>query len=105
MNVLTQGLQEILNSCFTPIEQLIVDSADHLNRQPTLGEKAHLRAAFYWLKHYQPGSQASQLEQVRGYLEAAYHLGQLKAWNLIRQTLCIRLDNNCVPLHQQLGIW
>lgn len=112
MNVLAQGLQlktfidaEILNCCFTETGQLIVDSADHLNRQPTLREKAHLRAAFYWLKHYQPDSQASQIEQVRGFLEAAYHLGQLKAWDLIYQILFVRFDNNCVPLHQQLGIW
>ncbi len=112
MNILAQGLQlktfvdtEILNCCFTEIGQLIVDGADHLNRQPTLGEKAHLRAAFYWLKHYQPDSQGFQLEQVRGYLEAAHHLGQVEAWDLICQILLVRLDNNCVPLHEQLGIW
>lgn len=113
MNVLTQGLQlktftdtEILNCCFTETGQLVVDSAHHLNRQPTLREKAHLRAAFYWLKHYQPDAQASQLEQVRGYLEAAHHLGQLAVWDLICQILFVRLNSDLnLPLHEQLGSW
>lgn len=113
MNVLGQGLQlktftetEILNCCFTATGQLVLDSAHHLDRQPTLHEKAHLRAAFYWLKHYQPDHQASQLDQVRGYLEAAHHLGQLEAWDLIRQILFVHLDiDRNLPLHQQLGIW
>ncbi|WP_104900027.1 tetratricopeptide repeat protein [Nostoc sp. 'Peltigera membranacea cyanobiont' N6] len=113
MNVSDRELQlktftetEILNCCFTATGQLVLDSANDLDRQPTLHQKAHFRAAIYWLKHYQPDRQASQLKQVRGYLEAAYHLGQLEAWDLIRQILFVRLDSDRnLPLHQQLGIW
>lgn len=97
---------EILTCCFTPTGQLVVDSAHHLNRQPTVREKAHLRAAFYWLKHYQPNSQASQLDTVRGYLEAAHHLGQLEVWDLVGQVLFVSVNSDRpLPLHEQLGIW
>jgi tetratricopeptide (TPR) repeat protein len=96
---------EILNCCFTAKGELVLNDAHHLHRQPTLYEKAHLRAAFYWLNYYQPNQQASQLEKVKGYLEAAYHLGQVKAWDLIRQILFVQIDDDCQPLHQQLGIW
>ncbi|WP_377477498.1 MAG: tetratricopeptide repeat protein [Microcoleus anatoxicus] len=98
---------QILNCCLTPTGELVLNNAHPLDRQPTLYEKAHLRAAFYWLKHYQPNHQASQLEQVRGYLEAAHHLEQLKAWDLIRQILFVRpnIEGNSQVLHQQLRIW
>ncbi len=113
MNELERNLQlqtltntEILNCCFTPTGQLVVDNAHHLNRQPTFREKAHLRAAFYWLKHYQPDSQASQLDTVRGYLEAAHHLGQLEVWDSVYQILFVGVNSDRpLPLHEQLGIW
>jgi tetratricopeptide (TPR) repeat protein len=84
----------------------VVDRDCDLNRQPTLQEQAHTRAAFYWLKHYRPDSQASQQERVRGYLEAAYHFGQLEAWEPICQILFVCVDRDAnLPLHEQLGTW
>lgn len=111
MNVLEKKLQlqtltntELLTCCFTPTGQLVVDSTHHLNRQPTIREKAHLRAAFYWLKHYQPNS-PSQLDTVKGYLEAAHHLGQLEVWDLVCQILFVSISSDRLPLHEQLGTW
>lgn len=75
-------------------------------RKLTLLEKAHLRAAYYWLHHYQPEDEAEKLEQVRGYLEAVHHLCELSAWESAGQVLLMRLDGSqAEAFHQQLGTW
>ncbi|MBD2580517.1 tetratricopeptide repeat protein [Oscillatoria sp. FACHB-1406] len=97
---------EIFRCCFTETGELVVNRGCNLNRQPTLLEQAHLRAAFYWLKQHQPTPQASELERVRGYLEAAYHFSQLEAWESLCQILFVCVDRESYsPLHEQLGVW
>lgn len=97
---------EIFDCCFTEAGELVASCDCDLQRQLTPLERAHLRAAFYWLKHYQPTSQASELERVRGYLEAAYHFSQLEAWEPLCQILWVCVDRErSLPLHEQLGIW
>jgi len=75
-------------------------------RQLTLLEKAHLRAAYYWLHHYQPECAAEKLEQVRGYLEAVHHLCELSAWESAAHVLLMPLDGSqTATFHRQLGTW
>jgi hypothetical protein len=72
---------------------------------------AHLKAAVYWLHDYQPDATVPHIDQVRGYLEAFYHLGELSAWklaySLLYHPISSTLPNplSAFPLHQQLEIW
>ncbi len=73
-------------------------------RSAILQEKAHLRAAYYWLNLYAPSTNASCLERTRGCLEAAHHLRQIQAWKLISQILWLQLEGEGSGfLYQQLG--
>ena len=44
-------------------------------------ETAHRQAADLWLNHYQPAADASNLETVRGYLEAFDHFCAVEDWD------------------------
>ncbi|NJN63059.1 MAG: hypothetical protein HC795_17465 [Coleofasciculaceae cyanobacterium RL_1_1] len=55
-------------------------------------EQAHLDYAFYWLNHYEPEADCSDLERVEGYLEAFYHLCELSLWQQAYQVSCIPID-------------
>lgn len=105
--ILTEA--EAFNCRFTSAGQLVLDSTHPLQQQPTLFQKAHLRAAIYWLEHYQGDQYTTPAEQVRGYLEAAHHLEQLQAWDLIRQILFVPIHvegkAQAQVLHKQLGDW
>lgn len=66
-------------------------------------EQAHLDYAFYWLNHYEPEADCSDLERVEGYLEAFYHLCELSLWQQAYQVSCIPIDGKF--LHEMLGDW
>lgn len=69
-------------------------------------EKAHLRAAYYWLNQYQPKNTESPLEQVKGLLESAYYLQEIGAWELVSEILNVApSQTHLQPFHQQLGTW
>jgi tetratricopeptide (TPR) repeat protein len=57
-----------------------------------------------WL-HYEPDADASNLEKVRGYLEAIYHCHELEAWEAASQLLVAQPKKCQQPLHEQLGTW
>ncbi|MFP4296495.1 MAG: tetratricopeptide repeat protein [Spirulinaceae cyanobacterium] len=84
--------QDLPNLCYNAAGKLILASTIDAEivspfRKPNLQEKAHLRLAFYWLKVYQPDENASNLEKVRGYVEAFYHFCQISAWSVAWQVL------------------
>lgn len=67
-------------------------------------EKAHLRAASYWHKTFQEECEKTDLEKIQVFLEAAYHLRQMKAWELTSQLLFIQVKTEKnLFLYQQLG--
>lgn len=69
-------------------------------------KRSSYRAIFNWLTKYQPNTNASNLEKVKGLLEAFYHLCELKEWDKARLIVSVRLN---IPtneeLHRQLGTW
>ena len=68
--------------------------------------KSQYTAARNWLKLYRPPPKATNLERVKGYLEAFYHLCQLECWQLAYNLLEIQLDTATADtLHNQLGTW
>ncbi|MDJ1173285.1 tetratricopeptide repeat protein [Roseofilum capinflatum] len=64
------------------------------------------QAAQIWLREYEPPAEASNLETVRGYLEAFYHYCQAEKWEASVKIMQIRLDTPTKePLHNQLDTW
>ena len=78
-------------------------------------QRANFKAALYWLQGYQPPAQASNLDRVRGLLEAFHHLSQLSAWQAANDLLHIPVPpsqleqadqpGRSLPLHEQLEVW
>ncbi len=71
-----------------------------------LWKRAHYRASINWLTNYKPKSDASQLEKVRGYLEAFHHLCEIEEW-IAAGTIFYMIINTPAKaeLHNQLGLW
>lgn len=53
----------------------------------SLKQKAHLKAAAYWLHHYNPGAEATRSQQLEAYVEAHDQLVDAGAWSLVEQLL------------------
>lgn len=66
----------------------------------------HYIAAINWLKKYQPPPTAPNLEQVRGYLEAFYHLCAIENWQTAKQLLLVELNTSSQEeLDNQFQTW
>ncbi|MBD2002588.1 tetratricopeptide repeat protein [Trichocoleus sp. FACHB-40] len=66
-------------------------------RKLTIEEKAHLRLAFYYLKVYQPepaSPDIPNIEKAGSFLEAFYHLCQIKAWEEAAKIIGIRFETS-----------
>ncbi|MFB2877754.1 tetratricopeptide repeat protein [Floridanema aerugineum] len=69
-------------------------------------QRMHYRAVVNWLTNYHPKPDASNLEKIRGYLEAFYHLCNLENWEAASKILLTRLNTPTKEeLYKQLGIW
>jgi len=71
----------------------------------TVREKANLRLAYYWLTIYQPEPGASNLEKVKGYLQAFRHFGKMGEWEKASQILLIKVPPVDEDLGTQLRMW
>jgi tetratricopeptide (TPR) repeat protein len=71
-------------------------------------ERAHYRAVKNWLGKYKPEAKASNLEQIRGYLEAFYHLCEVREWQIAGIVLSAPINTTIgtdYALYRQLEIW
>ena len=68
-------------------------------------KRTRYRAVKNWLAHYQVNSSASQIEQVKGCLEAFFHLNEIEDWLGMKTILQAELDDSGYELHEQLHIW
>jgi hypothetical protein len=76
--------------------------ADFSNRW----QRLQYRAVVQWLTLYKPKLDATNLEKVRGYLEAFHHLCAVEDWERASQVITIRLDTPTnEELHEQLNTW
>lgn len=67
---------------------------------------AHYIAIENWLTAYKPKSDATNLEKVRGYLEAFHHLCEVEAWEQASKILFLHPNlPTTQALHKQLGTW
>lgn len=77
-------------------------SADFPNRE----QRLQYRAVVQWLTDYKPKSDATNLEKVRGYLQAFHHLCTVEDWERASKILFIRLNTPTnEELHAQLNTW
>jgi len=69
-------------------------------------KRAQYKAVKNWLTMYKPKRDASNIEKVRGYLEAFHHLCEVEDWERANQILFTSLDTPTnQSLHNQLGNW
>lgn len=71
-------------------------------------ERVHYRAVKNWLGKYKPEAKASNLEQVRGYVEAFHHLCEIKEWQKAGIVLSASINTTIgtdYALYRQLEIW
>ncbi|MGD2179656.1 tetratricopeptide repeat protein [Lusitaniella coriacea] len=107
----TLSSKELLNIRYDTGGKLVLLQETTAISPPTsrplkISEKARLRSAYYWLNSYQPEPNASNLEQLRGYIEAFHHLCELSAWQEAAQILLTRLNFTLEKtLHEQIGTW
>ena len=70
-------------------------------------KRRHYRAFLNWFTKYEPPINATNIEQIKGYLESFYHLSEVKDWGRAYVLLLIN-SNNFSPntaLYEHLGIW
>jgi tetratricopeptide (TPR) repeat protein len=100
-----EGIQQ--NQSLIRQHNLIRDVAYDLLRQDILQwETAERKAAEMWLTAYEPASNASNLERVRGYLEAFDHDCEVKDWEAAEAIAWTSLNTPTQEyLCWQLGTW
>lgn len=97
---------EFLQARYLILAQLGISSEILSQAQISPLEKSHCRAVLNWLQNYQPASDASNLEKVRGYLEAFHHLLELEAWEAAKHVAFARPQEKPeIRLAWQLGSW
>ncbi len=102
--------QDLKGVDFTDGGELVLTQLDIKLTTPELAdvspwEFAHYMAVENWLTEYQPQPNASNLEQVTGYLEAFHHLCEVEAWETASKILFIHPHPDAKELHKQLGTW
>lgn len=107
LNCQTDSAGNLINQSdlFKPLKSPQTDVALEF-RPLSIKETAHLRAAYYWLNCYTPDPAEPPSERIKGFLESAYCLEQLQAWDLLSEILfCIPDTSSSKPLHEQLEVW
>lgn len=93
------GAKEI--SIDEQVEAKIATRRPHLHP----AQMAEYKAARNWLRRYRPVDE-SNLAQVKGYLEAFYHLSQVEDWENAQAIAFMRsLISEDRELHEQLFVW
>ena len=88
------------------LEKLGINPHNLQTQFPTREQRLQYRAVVQWLTDYQPKWNASNLEKVKGYLEAFHHLCQVKDWIRSSKIISTRLDTPTKEeLHHQLSLW
>ena len=105
MTVLEKSAHEVVPSnasaaVLDKINQLIREKP----RSHSLRQLAEYKAARNWLRRYRPSSEVSQLERVRGYLEAFFHLSNVRDWESAQQLVMMPAASD-EALHRRLFVW
>ncbi len=99
------------NIDFTQSGELLLTDLNNQISSPPLDnispwQFAHYIAVENWLTEYKPKPNATNLEKVRGSLEAFHHLCEVEAWETASKILFLEPNlPNTKELHKQLGTW
>ena len=98
MNNITPSVELVL-------EKIGLNSATIKSIQPRR-KRSQYRAVFNWLTEYKPHANASNLEIVKGYLEAFHHLCEVEDWERATTIIDITLNTPTnEKLRDLLGTW
>ncbi|WP_198525333.1 tetratricopeptide repeat protein [Kamptonema formosum] len=87
------------------LAELGIDIATLKSIKP-LWKRNQYIAVTNWLLMYKPLPSATKLEQVKGFLEAVYHLGKAESWAEAYTVIMTRLNTPTKEeLHNQLNTW
>lgn len=69
-------------------------------------KRSQYKAVVQWLTEYKPSSEASNIEKVKGLIEASYHLREAEEWEKAGHvvSVCLNTPTN-EKLHNQLKTW
>ena len=97
-------MRRVLPSDTSVLEQIAIDLQSLKTTQPS--KRSHYRAVANWLTQYHPTNGATNLEQVRGGVEAFHHLCEVRDWSGAKEiiNLCCNTPIH-EKLHHQLGTW
>ncbi|MBD2491350.1 tetratricopeptide repeat protein [Aulosira sp. FACHB-615] len=100
-------MKSVIPSGRSVLEQINIDIGSLKNIKPS-SKRSHYRAVNNWLEKYQPKANASNLEQVQGYLEAFHHLCEIVEWQKAEIVLSVSINTitgTSYTLYRQLEIW
>ncbi|NER02384.1 MAG: tetratricopeptide repeat protein [Okeania sp. SIO3C4] len=98
MNNITPKIELVL-------EKIGLESATIKSIKPPW-KRSQYHAVVNWLTEYKPHANTFNLEKVKGYLEAFYHLCQAEDWNRASKLIFIRLNTPTKEqFHKQLYTW
>ncbi len=87
------------------LEKIGLESATIKSIKPH-PKRSQYRAVVNWLTEYQPHANSSNLEKVKGFLEAFYHLCEVEDSDRASQLIFIRLNTPTKEeFHKQLYTW
>jgi tetratricopeptide (TPR) repeat protein len=78
---------------------------EKLREDAIIWEQVERQAAQLWLTIYEPEPDLSNLEKVRGYLEAFYHLCAIEDWERASEIYTKEIPIIKQPFHWQLLVW
>jgi hypothetical protein len=90
----------------TPGQLLFTKLGINLDEVPIEQLSDYTAVEYYLTVEDEPPHNATNLEKVRGYLEAFYHLSEVEDWQRAKAVMGCQLDTPTQEeLHQQLGTW
>ena len=96
---------ELLPPSDSVLKQLGIEPSNIKSITPRW-KRTQYRAIINWLSKYKPSPEDSNLEKVKGLLEAFYHLCEVEDWQTAVNVFQFRLNTPTKEeLHNQLGIW
>ena len=88
------------------LEQLGINPNNLRVDFPSREQRLHYRAVVQWLTDYKPKQDATNLEKVKGYLEAFHHLCEVEDWERASKIIEMHLDTpSDTELHNPLVTW
>ncbi|NER01058.1 MAG: tetratricopeptide repeat-containing protein, partial [Cyanothece sp. SIO2G6] len=99
------SMSNILPPATSVLQKLDIDPTLLKAIQPP-SKRSQYRAIVNWITQYHPSDEATELEVVKGWLEAFHHLCEVGEWEKAAQLLFTKLHTSInEEFHDQLDVW